>query len=222
MIDFTHQSVLDGIRDGADWADPCMNPTEIDWAERLAQAWIPFPVVNGRPVNPFEDTGIDFGRNEMGHWAEGRAADALVVAERMVFRWWMIAPRWRRYVVLVERGDDHGWAMPGGMVEPGELGIDTAIREAREEAGLDLSKAGRHIGDARYAPDPRGSNEAWIVTRVVRFYLAKQVPLTGGDDARRAEWVRADTYAHLERDVRRRLRGRVFPAHVEMLREVLG
>jgi ADP-ribose pyrophosphatase len=65
---FTHPSVLQGIADGAEWADPIMDPAEIDWAPRQARAAIPFKVVNGRPVNPCQKTGIEHGRNELGQW----------------------------------------------------------------------------------------------------------------------------------------------------------
>jgi ADP-ribose pyrophosphatase len=31
-----------------------MDPTTIDWQARQSEAWIPFDVVDGRPVNPGE------------------------------------------------------------------------------------------------------------------------------------------------------------------------
>lgn len=54
-------------------------------------------------------------------------------------------------VSLVERDDRRilcvwnrrygGWAMPGGMVEPGETAEDTQRRELREEAGVETVMA---------------------------------------------------------------------------------
>lgn len=221
MREYTHHSVLEGIAAGADWADPVMNPEEIDWAARQAAAAIPFQVVDGRPVNPCADTGIRRGRNELGHWGEKQAADAVIFATTTIIRWGLFQ-RTARSVVLIERDDDHGWAVPGGMVEPGETAIEASIREALEETGVDLTGEVEVALDTQYVPDPRGSNEAWMVTTPVVFHLERMVPLQGGDDARRAEWVCADSYRALERDLDRRFGGTVFAAHREMLVEMLG
>ena len=74
---YTHPDVLTvGVRDG--WADPETDPTRIEWPTRQASAAIAFEVVDGRPVNPVERTAVRYGRNELGHWGEALAADALV------------------------------------------------------------------------------------------------------------------------------------------------
>lgn len=41
-------------------------------------------------------------------------------------------------VLLMKRTDDGTWSLPGGFVDPGESPAETAVRETREETGLDV------------------------------------------------------------------------------------
>lgn len=227
----THPSVLEGIAAGAEWADPAMDPTEIDWPARQARAAIPFRVIDGAPVNPCAPTGIRYGRNECGHWGEALAADALVLVHlrvsrlRTLWRWLTRRPTTVRYVLMVERADRHGWALPGGHVDPEDkTAIEAAARELREEATLDLSGASWTATKPRYVPDPRASDEAWMVTVLCSVDLGRVDLLpevTGADDAAQAAWVRANSYEDLVAYLEVNFQGRVFPAHVEMLEESL-
>ncbi|MCT9929566.1 NUDIX domain-containing protein [Planotetraspora sp. A-T 1434] len=215
-VEYTHPDVLTiGIRDG--WADPITDPTRIDWTARQARAAIPFKVIEGRPVNPCQQTGIRYGRNELGHWGEALAADAMVTATD---------PDGHRWLVMVERADGYGWALPGGHVEPGEDPVAAAIRELHEETGLHAITSAWTALPARYVPDPRASDEAWMVTVPVRTHLGtyhRDDPpeVVGADDAARAAWVRADTYEHLVEYLTRTYAGEVFPAHRRMLADAL-
>jgi ADP-ribose pyrophosphatase YjhB (NUDIX family) len=38
-------------------------------------------------------------------------------------------------LLLIRRADDGHWALPGGMIDPGETPAEAAVREAREECG---------------------------------------------------------------------------------------
>src|SRR5690554_360552 len=128
-VEWTHPDVYTrGIAEG--WADPEVDPTRIDWEQRLRHAAIPFLVVDGRPVNPAAPTGIRRGRGELGHWGEAQAADAAVTAHHSGRRW----------LLMIERDDGHGWALPGGHVDPGETAVAAAVRELREETGLTLPR----------------------------------------------------------------------------------
>ncbi|MFI7217888.1 NUDIX domain-containing protein [Micromonospora maritima] len=215
---FTHPSVLAGIVAGASWADPEMDPTRIDWTARRAAAAIPFPLVDGRPVNPYAPTGIRYGRNELGHWGEALAADAIVTASD---------PDGWRWLLLIERGDGHGWALPGGHVDPGENPTHAAFRELAEETGLNATHTAPWAKTlpARYVPDPRASDEAWMVTVPVLINLGSYVgPLpdvTGADDARRAAWVPAVDYGCVVRHLSDAYGGEVFAAHRDLLADIL-
>ncbi|MBM0275809.1 NUDIX domain-containing protein [Micromonospora tarensis] len=216
---FTHPSVLAGIAAGAGWADPTMNPADIDWTARRAAAAIPFPLVDGRPVNPYAPTGIRYGRNELGHWGEALAADAIVTASDSDGGRWLL---------LIERDDNHGWALPGGHVDPGEDSTAAAFRELAEETGLIADPTDPWVTTlpARYVPDPRASDEAWMVTVPVRIDLGhgwRVLPdVTGSDDARRAAWLPATDYTALALHLDIAYGGRVFPAHRELLADVLN
>lgn len=62
-----------------------------------------------------------------------------------------------RPIVLIERRNEpHGWALPGGFVDVGETLAAAAVREAREETGLDVeleALIGCYSAPGR---DPRG------------------------------------------------------------------
>jgi 8-oxo-dGTP pyrophosphatase MutT (NUDIX family) len=203
-----------------------MDPTRIDWAERQRKALIPFQVVDGRPVIPGPSTGITNGRNRNGHWGELIAADAFVTA---------VDEDGHRWLAVVERGDELGWALPGGKVDEGETPLEAAIRELEEEAGLtvmqspsliDLHRVWR-LDAPRLMPDPRSSDRSWIVSVVASIHLGdmwrEDFPtLTGADDAKRAAWVHADTFKHVVSDLASCYGGVVFAAHTQLLADKLG
>ena len=198
---YTHPDVLGrGVAEG--WADPETDPALIDWAARQSRAAIPFGVVHGRPMNPCEYTPIRWGRNGLGRWGENLMADALVTATNVsgTIRW----------LLMVERGDGHGWA---------------AARELFEETGLRVPLSACRAMPARYVPDPRASDEAWAVTIPVVMPSGPQMALptvAGGYDARHAAWVAAHDYPSLVAALEREHGGRLFTAHQLMLAAFLG
>ena len=86
-----------------------------------------------------------------------------VVVRRLRGRWWFAAIRPRG------RGE-RTWALPKGIVDPGENPAETALREAAEETGLD-TRLDAKLGDVKYVYTRRGTGER--VFKVVSFYLLR-------------------------------------------------
>jgi 8-oxo-dGTP diphosphatase len=89
-------------------------------------------------------------------------------------------------ILLIERGIEPykgAWAFPGGFLNMDETAGQGALRELREETGLDLNYLKQVGAFSDVDRDPR--------TRVITiaFYaLAKKSEVQGGDDAAKAQW----------------------------------
>lgn len=76
-------------------------------------------------------------------------------------RWWFAAVR--------PRGKPPGtWALPKGLIGPGERAVEAGLREAEEETGVHAALVSK-IGDVRYVYTWRGDR----VFKVVSFFLAR-------------------------------------------------
>jgi len=58
-------------------------------------------------------------------------------------------------VLLIRRSDNQNWAVPGGAIDLGESMVQAAVRETKEETGIDceITGAGRHLHRSQ-ARDP--------------------------------------------------------------------
>jgi 8-oxo-dGTP pyrophosphatase MutT (NUDIX family) len=71
------------------------------------------------------------------------------------------------------RGKDRIWALPKGHIDAGESAADTAVREVREETGVE-GRLVEKLGDVRYvytASWEGGSGER--IFKVVSFFLLR-------------------------------------------------
>lgn len=84
-------------------------------------------------------------------------------------------------IVLIERRNPpFGWAIPGGFVDYGERAEDAAIREAKEETGLDVQITGLLGVYSDPGRDPR-------MHTISTVFIAKADGRpTAGDDAKSA------------------------------------
>ena len=80
-------------------------------------------------------------------------------------------------------------ACPGGRFEPEDSGLEfTAVRETREETGVDIATAGRVLG-ALDDISPLTSHLPPIVIRPFVAVVRPDVEITGSDEVAEAFWV---------------------------------
>ncbi|CAK9826394.1 ADP-ribose pyrophosphatase, mitochondrial [Anthophora retusa] len=214
---------------GKPWADPEISDTSFTpkWnaidGKVNRKSFMGNYVINkdGYPLNPIGRTGI-IGRGLLGRWGPNHAADPIVT-------------RWKQnssgdtevnkntkkpilQFVTIQRRDSGEWAIPGGMVDPGETVSTTLKREFMEEAMNSLGKSkeerekleksikdffenGEEIYKG-YVDDPRNTDNAWMETVALNFHdhdnsVVGKITLIAGDDARNVKWMDIDKSLNL-------------------------
>lgn len=117
-------------------------------------------------------------------------------------------------VLLVERGLDPykgRWAFPGGFLKPEESAEEGALRELKEETGLENAYIEQFHTYSAPNRDPRER-----VITIAYLALVKIQDVKGGDDAADAQWFSVKNVPQLAfdhdlilRDALRRLRERI-------------
>ena len=149
----------------------------------------------GRPLHPWIDSDDGHariadteGKGEFWSYGPNMTADSVIINEGLD----------GIKIALIKRSDNGLWALPGGFIDPEETAYEAAIREASEEANIDLNGLQfEKIYDGPVA-DYRSTRNAWPHTTAHLFTLADLSPLRAADDAADARWI---TYDELPSDM---------------------
>jgi 8-oxo-dGTP pyrophosphatase MutT (NUDIX family) len=96
--------------------------------------------------------------------------------------------RGRPYIAAVRVKDGTVLALPKGHIEPGESGAETAIREVREETGVDSSLVEK-LDDIRYWYTREGTRVFKVVSFFLLSYRSGSVRNYQREEVDGAEWV---------------------------------
>ncbi|WP_153397564.1 NUDIX domain-containing protein [Ornithinicoccus halotolerans] len=103
-------------------------------------------------------------------------------------------------VLLVLQTDRGQWGTIGGAVEPDESPGQAAVREAREEAGVEVELAGilAVVGGPRYRITyPNGDRAAYVSTVYAARVIAGE-PAPDHDETSAVAWVAPEQLADLD------------------------
>jgi 8-oxo-dGTP pyrophosphatase MutT (NUDIX family) len=102
--------------------------------------------------------------------------------------------RGRSYIAAVRVKDGSLLALPKGHIEPGESGADTAIREVREETGIEGALVEK-LDDIRYWYTRDGARVLKVVSFFLLRYRSGSVRDYQREEVDGAEWVPLDEAA---------------------------
>jgi len=139
----------------------------------------------GRPLHPWRDQlpELEEGRGFYWRWGPNYTVDPIVITTEDI-------PR----ILLVRRGDNGKWALPGGFIDPGEAPTKSGLREVQEETGLTLTDDEPQLCYEGPVLDQRSRLHAWSDTTAILWHNPTAEPVYGGDDAEDARWF---TFAEL-------------------------
>lgn len=211
---FTSEHILN-----QSWADPEMGNrnfkplwNEMDGKISRISFHGNYSIEEGVPLNPIGRTGLR-GRGILGRWGPNHAADPIITRWKKVNSIIIsdyVSQKPVLQFVAIKRRDCNEWAIPGGMVDPGEKVTSTLKREFLEEAlnSLEMSSEQKSstekkieeffsLGEAiytGYVDDIRNTDNAWMETTAYNFHdgsgnFVGSLNLNAGDDAIGVTWL---------------------------------
>lgn len=73
-------------------------------------------------------------------------------------------------VLLTKHSQNHYWGFPKGLIDPGQTSKEAALREVREEGGVEAEILEK-VGDSKYVYTFKGEK----IFKVVTIYLMKYI-----------------------------------------------
>jgi ADP-ribose pyrophosphatase YjhB (NUDIX family) len=111
-------------------------------------------------------------------------------------------------VLMIRRSDNDNWAVPGGAIDLGESMVEAAIRETREESGIEC----RITGIVGIYTDPRhvilytSNGEARQEFSIVLTASAVSGTLTSSNESSEVAWVAREDLGSYSMDRSMRMR----------------
>jgi 8-oxo-dGTP pyrophosphatase MutT (NUDIX family) len=94
-------------------------------------------------------------------------------------------------ILLISTQGGRRWQLPKGHIEPGETPEETAVREVREETGVD-SRMVEKLDDIRYWYTRDGARVLKVVSFFLLAYRSGSVRDYQRDEVDGAEWIPLD------------------------------
>src|SRR6266487_4253653 len=111
-------------------------------------------------------------------------------------------------ILLIKRSDNDNWAVPGGAIDIGESMTEAAVRETKEETGVDCEITGL-VGiytDPRHVIHYTSNDEVRQEFSIVLTARAVGGELTPSDESLDVRWIEREHLGDHEMDRSMRLR----------------
>ena len=105
-------------------------------------------------------------------------------------------------ILMIRRSDNENWAVPGGAIDLGESVTHAAIRETREESGIDCEITGL-VGiytDPKHIILYTSNGEARQEFSILLTANATGGQLTESDESSEVNWIKRDRLKNLKMD----------------------